>query len=539
MEQFSDVNLPDVQPNTHIIGLCGVNDYLYPQLGQNGKHACDPTIDGWMISDFYLLHHLFRGVGRSQAWFTCLDPVDLIRRYGEFAHGNSYGPRRVVLDEHQVPDSSTLRVEDADKLLPDFLSYLRSQCQVARNANEPVLLCVFCHGDSLTYGLEIGGTEEGGPLLLVDDVSKVLSDSEGVQICLLMTSCFSGGWTITPELRDAENKSRATIMTAAGHSVVSESWPQTASLGRTCGSIYISALINVLESDNNREEEGSAAHMDTKEFAGAITSELLNVIDPRFGEQHKHQFEVQDDQWSDLYQQRTGIPLTRYRELLQTLRVIPPRPITDIRLDRSSTEQEVEAWEAAHPTAPHVIMAASNYGGSMHAVKKAIHKKALEYMKSHPGQDNLALNHAPHQLINACIHTPHLLQEVAWGSLWDILHYRMGSMQLAEALVHRLGLKAPKACHWDQSDWRIKNGKTEACDRAEAYYRIILEAGLLPPPYNSRRHYDKALWYLAVACAESGLPSSEIQACLNAAQKRKLFLIKLYLSILVVLTNLV
>jgi len=511
----SIATLPDVQPNTHIIGLCGVNDYHSLLTNQN---ACDPAIDGWMLSDFYLFHHLFRGTGRSQAWFTCLDPEVLIRRHGEYVHGNCYRERRVVLDRHTLPDPSTLRVEEPDNLLPNFLNYLRLQCEVARAANEPVLLCAFCHGDSLTNGLEIGGTGEDGPLLRVEDISEVIASSPGIQICLLLTSCFSGGWTVTPLLRDTDGKGRATVMTAAGPSTPSESWPLTASLGRACGSIYTSAIISVLESEATREENREGQQMSAREFACTIRSDLLNIIGPRFGETHDSQFEVQNEQWEDPYQHRTGIPLRHYWKILQGLRVIPPRDPTDIRLDRSSTAEQIEAWQIAYPTAPHVILADSNYGGSMYAVKKAIRRKAIEYMESHPGLDSLAPNHIPHLLINRCIQNPHQLSEEAWSGLWDILHYRLKSIKLAENLVHQLGLQASKACRWDHVEWQAKNGGTDAFKQASGLYRVILESGIFPTPDGSRKHYDKPLWYLAVACVESGLPSPEIERRLEEAK---------------------
>ena len=69
---------------------------------------------------------------------------------------------------------------------------------------------------------------------------------------MLMTSRFSGGWSITPNLRDETGRSR---MTAAGSQQVSESWPKTTTLGRTDGSIYISSILNVLASRTPQTRE--------------------------------------------------------------------------------------------------------------------------------------------------------------------------------------------------------------------------------------------------------------------------------------------
>ena len=79
-----------------------------------------------------------------------------------------------------------------------MLEYFQSQFRVALNANEPVLICIFCHGLEEKYDLEIGGkgdydTESSFPLLTLSDFSRLLDDNFGLNVCLLLTSCFSGG----------------------------------------------------------------------------------------------------------------------------------------------------------------------------------------------------------------------------------------------------------------------------------------------------------------------------------------------------------
>ncbi|MCJ1263891.1 hypothetical protein MMC22_003761 [Lobaria immixta] len=89
-----------------------------------------------------------------------------------FAHRNCFGDRKIVLDVHQQPD---LRLEPAEELFPNFLSYFRSECKSASKSNGLVLLCVFCHGQHMEYGLEIGGKDEDGPLLTVAAISGILT----------------------------------------------------------------------------------------------------------------------------------------------------------------------------------------------------------------------------------------------------------------------------------------------------------------------------------------------------------------------------
>ncbi|MCJ1259937.1 hypothetical protein MMC24_007776 [Lignoscripta atroalba] len=520
---FHDTNLPDLQPDTHIIGLCGVNDHYFED---DDEFAPDPARDGWMLSDFYLFKYLCQGLGKSQAWLTSLHPEELVRRYGEFAHGNCYNSRRVVLDKHQMPDPSTLHIESPEGLIPGFLSYLRSQCELAAKVGQPILLCIFCHGDPDTYGLYIGGTEEEGGLLSVQTFSKVISEFTNLDICLLMTSCFSGGWAVVPELRRRDSKSKATVLTAAGPEETSESWSKPDSLGWACGSLYTSAVLNVLEADSASSEEAKVdpqESMNIHQFSEAIASQLLHVIDPRFGSQHDHRFEVQWDQWTQLYRARTGIPLSHYQRRLEDLRVIPARDITDIRKDRSRTNEEVDEWEAKHPMAPAAAIAASNFGGSMRAMKKVLRNAAIKYMKSYPGRSSLAGNIAAHNSVEKAIKTPHLLSNGAWSNLWEILHYRLGSLELAENLAYKLRFKGPRILSWDADQWEISHKGTPVLEQAKRCWRMVLDARIFPRASSAAYAYYKPVRYLAVCCAESRLSEAEIKSRLESATTSKTY----------------
>lgn len=514
MASITELRVPQITPNTHIVGLCGVNDWKYP----DGVRASDPIRDGWMVSDFYLLNHLFQGSGKTQTWWSCLDPEELVSRHGEYLHGNCFRERRVVLDHSQKADRTTLHITSAEELLCQFLEYFRQLCERACKAEEPILLCAFCHGDRDTYGLEIGGEEEDGPLLSVEEISNILAVNENLKISIMMTSCFSGGWTVTPLLRSNTRASKATILTAAGPNMESESWGATASLGRTCGSIYISAVVSALEAEA-REEIAGGTQITTKEFAGAITNQLVNVVDPRFGTVHDHQFEVQDEAWTDPYHKRTNLPAVPCHKLLMQLRTVPPREVTDVRLDRSASLAEIEEWEHSHSTAAHALIAASNYGGSMSAVRKAIRKKAMAYMKGFPGRDGLSENIGPHSVIKKCIEKPNLLEEDGWEYAWSLLHYRMGAMEVAERLANRLGLEAPKGPQWDKDDWLKKNDGTQLKEKVGECLRLVVENKLIPTFPGTRKYYDKPLWYLAIHLAQSGLSRADVQSRLGIAQK--------------------
>jgi hypothetical protein len=81
----------------------------------------------------------------SRGWLTCEDPEQPVKKYTEYAHGDSKGERRIVLDQHILPKAGNLRVSRADLLEP-FLSTLEEQARLASDLGEHIL------GDVNTYG---------------------------------------------------------------------------------------------------------------------------------------------------------------------------------------------------------------------------------------------------------------------------------------------------------------------------------------------------------------------------------------------------
>ena len=69
---FISQTVPDVQPNTRIIAVCGITDY------DDDAH---PAEGGWFLSDFYAFNYLLRQQGISQTWMTTEEPTELVKKY--------------------------------------------------------------------------------------------------------------------------------------------------------------------------------------------------------------------------------------------------------------------------------------------------------------------------------------------------------------------------------------------------------------------------------------------------------------------------
>ena len=242
---LSRTAIPDVQPNTRIIAVCGITDWHDPEKPDNVGDA-SPKESGWFLSDFYYLHHMFQPISSDQVWLTCLDPEYIVRKYVQYIHGDpaNLADRRVVLDESKLTELHDVRVVEPDDLAERFLSTLKKACQEARESNRPVLIVICAHGDNdATCSIRIGGTgdPEKAPVLTMDQFKIALGNRRfNARVCLITTSCYGGGWAINPNLN-------ITSMHAQPRWEQSLAWPKSGTgNSRYCGSPFVSAIADTL-----------------------------------------------------------------------------------------------------------------------------------------------------------------------------------------------------------------------------------------------------------------------------------------------------
>lgn len=347
---------PDIQPRTRIIALCGgVNDW---------HDNASPQEDGWFFPDFYLFHHLLEDTGRdyncrpswsfftgltrqtddlrfsNQLWLTCVDPRTLVSKYGEYVHGSMNGDRRVVLDDkilERVENSKNIRVIPPKDLLKRFLAILKSETQIAAKENQPILVLVFGHGDEGNYGVAIGGQgcSLDAPRLTRRKLNAAIHP--GVDLNLLITSFYSGGWLVKPMVGSffsPMSKLNISGMTAVDETETRRSWAQRISCGRAGGSIYASAVFNALvktSETKRRDSSDSITTTDDEELTASPT--YINLCDSIFEaykerdpfyQQHHISFLAQDDKWDSEWRTRSGFPLLDYKRKWEQLREVPP-----------------------------------------------------------------------------------------------------------------------------------------------------------------------------------------------------------------------
>ena len=194
-----------------------------------------PAEDGWFLSDFFMFYHLFKGlgmftcrffirnstnsflliytIGASQRWLLSETPRHLLSKYSNYEHGECSGEHRLVLGPELIDSigaDSNIRVFDVADLLQDFLRTFQDECKIAAQLSQPILLIIFGHGDPVTYGIAIGGRESpiNAPRLHTNHIVASLRGLD-VALTMLLTSCYSGGWVLQPNLN-------ISALTAAG-----------------------------------------------------------------------------------------------------------------------------------------------------------------------------------------------------------------------------------------------------------------------------------------------------------------------------------
>ncbi|KAL8636366.1 MAG: hypothetical protein Q9226_009264 [Calogaya cf. arnoldii] len=313
---FNTHTPPDITPNTRIVAVLGITQ----------KEAVMPA-SMWFISDFFAFWNLFKGLTTIQHWLHCVDLTPLVDQNTQYLHGNPYKPRKVVLDHKilkgaQSAESGNTPIRQCKEtlLLSTFRDTIKAECTAAAAAAENVLVMMFGHGDEPTYGIYLGG--RGKAHLFRPSTLKRQMGNLNVNLAMLTTQCFGGGWACTPKLN-------LTTMTAGGKKKPSKAWRYSGSWGRACGSMFATAIINTLTNhpvteqplgtlmnDEDELEWTGDQHDSYAQFSKAVYESLLRDVDKR-GLEHEITFSAQDDAWSMCWGQRSGISPGGFRVPLE------------------------------------------------------------------------------------------------------------------------------------------------------------------------------------------------------------------------------
>lgn len=486
---FATACPPDVGPRTRLIAVCGITDD-YDQAS--------PTKDGWFFSDFYLFHYLFshpHGPTPSQIWMTSEKPEDLVRKYTEYAHGDPKGERRVVLDQNTMPgieQTDSLRVVSRKDLLERFLSTLREQSLLAKNENQHLVVLVFGHGDPETFGVALGGDE---PNLKIEDVQRALQP--GTPVTLFMTSCYSGGWIVKPNAMTCK-PINATGITGAGPHAESQSWPVSSSIGRACGSMITSAILQTSIAIEESQETAEIRQDPTYiSFARSIYDSYKRL--DRFADEQAIHFSAQDDQWGLHFKRRSGIPLSQLKSRWESLRSVPAGNYGSGGSDR--------------------LVTGTRLLGTVRKRSKVKYAARFYFDNANPGLHNAASNIALHGQLMRLLNGKQKFSDEELDEIFETLRYRLDALAQADELATIMGVanEAFNTYSFNREHWKRSEEEDKLSSLA---WRLLVDKRIVDKPVKGR-FWPKPTHFLCACLATSGLDYNEIQRRVAIAESYK------------------
>lgn len=188
----------------------------------------------------------------------------------------------------------------------EFLITVREQDGIAQREHEHLLLFIFGHGDVANLGVAVGGyaDAEQTSLLHIKDINRLLPRT--LEVTLITTSCYSGGWLVRPDITRSRQYLNAKGIGAAAEDQESHSLLLSNCVGRASGSIAASAILRCLIDVDELSEE--VKEHPTYMKLGHSIFETVNDMHLLGAEQQMH-FSAQHDDWEENYAVRLRLPL--------------------------------------------------------------------------------------------------------------------------------------------------------------------------------------------------------------------------------------
>ena len=303
----------DVLVKTRVVAVYRITDI---------RGCASPKRDKQFVSDFYLFNHLLcKALVANQTQLTSCEPKDLVKEYTRYAHSNPFGERRVVLEKqllNAIYALGTLRVIAPNVLLDRFLVTVKEECKATVKNNQNVLLLVFRHKDNSTYKVTIRSNavktfyENTAPQLKINWLKLVVSKK--AQCTLLITSCYSSGQAMQPDLN-------LTIIAATGPKNKSLLQNKSSSL-RYLGLIVALAICKAIfetklkDTKNIRKPRmDNKEQQDTETYAeiGYLIYDHLKQTN-RIHDKHHISFAAQDNKQTKAQRACTSIPLLFFKQ---------------------------------------------------------------------------------------------------------------------------------------------------------------------------------------------------------------------------------
>ena len=474
--RFTTHTVPHVTFNTQMVEVVGIR-----------QEEAAPEADGWFLSDYFAFWNVLQGMTSTQTWLHCLNLDELVKKHGRYLK-----ERKVVLDVEILAKAGKSQhcpkqIKDS-VLMSEFRDTIKSECVAAKEGgNKSVLILVFGHGDPDNYGIYLGS---GRNAITMSTLEKAGQDLD-VNITVLSTACFSGGWACAPSLN-------RTTISAAG----------SGSTGRACGSMFATAVIeNMTKAENSsrsvltQSEDEPTTPIEGEdeayeELEDCVFEKLLQNVD-RQGFSHDLTFSAQDDAWEMHWSGRTGIPLANFKNRWDEL---PHWPADGTSW---SGERKTSGLNGLPPEA--IFNKVTNLG--------------QQYWESYQDNDCTGPDGALHQLLYMIASRQETNPEQLEHAYQQI-RYRMEQMSTADSYLISMNVPPPRdlqCCEYDTNhvDDEVKEPKYTMLQDM-----IAAHPCLFPEPGRQQGHpFWKGGLYLMAAFHHAGLSKGEVHQKIDGLAK--------------------
>ncbi|KAJ5607181.1 hypothetical protein N7537_003800 [Penicillium hordei] len=533
---FISSTVPVVHENTIILGA------THPTLS-----TADPTEDGWFISDFYAFNYLFKGLGMQQTWLTAVEPAKLVEKYGSFLHGNPYEERKICLSQELLDSDelSPVTVVRPARMIDQFLIEARRASELAKRMSAPLLLIIFCHGlPDFHLLLNNGDTKRGLSMVRLRGVLEL-----GVRVTLITTACHSGGWATSPDFNHTTMAAADETSTKQG---MSNAWGISQSIGRSCGSVFASTLVQSLSSAASplldpRERSQPSRSLRTKPLLHAEGSEEIQTLQPeepdeiqtltynafchsiwevcehrvtRLWSEQGFRFSAQNDEWDFSWTGRTGVPLKDFKRRWEQLASHPYTGPADIR-DLRNTHPDNPTFREADPASTGGVeeivhhMTDDIAHGRIKAMGRIFHQTC-------PGDWDRGRMVGFGGTLRAYYERDEFKERAP--KFAATIRFRWEMALLADYVVSVFGLPVPskRMCIlWDESAWQAAVTKTDPTwmQRYKSISSALGDCFIPLPNDNQGPLFFRPNCYLISALVEANKPDDETLAIIDAIEQ--------------------
>ncbi|KAJ5959520.1 uncharacterized protein N7479_006670 [Penicillium vulpinum] len=519
---FISSTVPAVDENTIILGA------THPTLSTG-----NPIHDGWFISDFYAFNFLLKGLGMEQTWLTAAEPEKLVQKYGSYLHGNPYEERKICLSQELLDSDelSPVTVVSSAKMIDRFLMEAKRASELAKRTSAPLLLLVFCHGlPSFDLLLDNGNRHKGLSAMRLKGVLE-----PGVRVTLITTACHSGGWVTNPDFNYTTMAAANAARTSKG---LSNSWGISQSIGRTCGSVFASTLVESLSSATSPlidpserstpsnfpgtqsqlqpDEPDEHQTMTYNAFCHSIWRTCEHRV-TRLWYAQGFSFSAQDDQWNFSWTGRTGIPLRDFERRWKTLASYPytgPADVRDLRNTYLENLTFLEADSANTGGAEGIVdqMTESIAHGRIKAMGRLFHQTC-------PGDWDRGQMVGFGGTLRGYYERDEFKERASEFAATIRFRWEMGLLTDYVVSVFGLPMPSKKICIlWDEFAWEaaIKRIDPTWEAREDKIRRALGDCLELAPRDDQGPFFSRPNCYLTAALVEANKPYDETMAIISA-----------------------